>query len=89
MLNSGALVATWSGEPFDAFGPHVYARAFSVGGINAFEDQVVTLPPITAAVGDTDGSELLVLAIGGFPQDTTFSAGSLDTDMFSPTFGDG
>ena len=55
-------------------------------GAGGIENQPVTLPAITAAASDTDGSETVWLALSGFPQDTVFSEGSLDNDMFSLTF---
>jgi hypothetical protein len=72
-LASGDLVATWSGEPAVS-STETFARLFSLG-TQGVEDQPLTLPTITAAVADTDGSEILSVHLTGFPAGATFSKG--------------
>ncbi|MET3595343.1 VCBS repeat-containing protein, partial [Mesorhizobium shonense] len=76
VLSDGRLVQTWYGDP-SVSAAEVYARLLTVPA-EAPQDQPLTLPTITAALTDTDGSEKLVLRLSGFPAGATFSVGALD-----------
>lgn len=74
VLASGEMVATWFSGPAIELGVgDVHARVFSFDA--PAEDEPVTLPAITAALNDTDGSETLKLVLSGFPEGATFSKG--------------
>ena len=91
VLDSGELVATWGGERsidpnMPPIPPAAFMRFYSLEN-DAVAGEPVLLPPITAAVSEADGSEALKLVLSGFPEGATFSAGALDSDPASSTFG--
>lgn len=77
VLDSGQLVGVWGGAP-DISSNEVYGRIFTLPSVGA-EDAVVTLPKITSARIDADGSETLALKLSGFPVGATFSKGAAGT----------
>jgi hypothetical protein len=76
VLADGTIASTWFGSP-GIGGTEIYGRLFTPPGLGS-EDHQISLPLVTAAVTDTDGSETLVLALSGFPVGATFSVGALD-----------
>ena len=74
VLTDGSLVATWINGNSN-YG--VYTRKFSLpGGTSGNEDTTIALPAVSAALVDTDGSELLTLSISNIPVGAVVSDGA-------------
>ena len=61
--DSGIMV--WDGAP-QVSGDEIHARLVNIAA-SGTEDHAIILPAITAALADTDGSEVLVLKLSGPP----------------------